>query len=300
MIITRLSGGLGNQMFQYAMGRRLAIRHKTDLKLDIRFYQDPDFRKSCIPRALSIVALNIQGSFAKPDEIDAVRQFGSQATFAQRIRRRLPILLGATTSRKFSKETTWDFDRKCLRLPDNVYLRGFWQSEEYFVDIEDTIRKDFTWKERPGAKNRVMLEKIVGCEAVSVHVRRGDYIHDSNTKAVHGVCPIEYYQTAVEILRGRVNNPHFFVFSDDPEWTRQNLRLSSPATYVNHNGEHKDYEDLRLMSQCKHHIIANSSFSWWGAWLAADPNKMVIAPRRWFVQDWRGLNGRFPPGWITL
>ena len=132
------------------------------------------------------------------------------------------------------------------------------------------------------AANQAASLAIRACESVSVHIRRGDYLSNPAFYRFHGVCAVEYYEAAVGHLAGAVENPCFFLFSDDLDWARRNLRLDYPVTYVDHNGEDKDYEDLRLMSQCKHHIIANSSFSWWAAWLCANPGKIVIAPRKWF------------------
>jgi hypothetical protein len=131
-------------------------------------------------------------------------------------------------------------------------------------------------------------------------VRRGDYVQNPVTNARHGLCPLEYYHTAVRTLAAQVPDPQFFVFSDDPDWTQQNLKLPYPTTYVTCNGLERDYEDLRLMSHCRHHIIANSSFSWWGAWLSTFPAKTVLAPSTWFREPPQASRDRVPAGWLTV
>ena len=158
------------------------------------------------------------------------------------------------------------------------------------------IRKEFTVKGMPDPINESYLEKIIDCESVSVHVRRGDYVSNPTTAQVHGFLGLEYYQKAMNTMLEKIDNPHFFVFSDDPEWTERNIKTDAPVTYIKYNGA-KNYEDLRLMSTCKHHIIANSSFSWWGAWLSPDRENIIIAPKRWFKSDKLNARDLIPEPW---
>jgi hypothetical protein len=196
-------------------------------------------------------------------------------------------------------ETAPGYHESIQQLTDNIYLEGFWQSEQYFKPIENVIRKEFVVKDPPSVINKQYLEQIKSVNAVSVHVRRGDYVSDKVTHEVHGVCDIRYYTEAIHRIASEVADPCFFIFSDDMDWTKANVTVDGfPVFYIDHNSA-ADYEDLRLMYSCKHHIIANSSFSWWGAWLSNNTDKKVIAPKQWF----RSLvtnKDIIPDGWLTL
>lgn len=135
---------------------------------------------------------------------------------------------------------------------------------------------------------------------MSLHVRRGDYVSDARTHATLGVCSLDYYRAAVRYIADHVEAPEFFVFSDDIAWAQANLELGHPCHYVDHNRGAESYNDMRLMSLCRHHIIANSSFSWWGAWLNPRADKVVVAPARWFAGGNRVVDDLFPPGWVRL
>jgi hypothetical protein len=149
--------------------------------------------------------------------------------------------------------------------------------------------------------NEEMAHRIGGEEsAVSIHVRRGDYVSDAGTNRFHGTCSVDYYHDAVDRISGFAPASHFFVFSDGIDWAKENLRLRQPVTYVDFNDGEKNYEDLRLMSLCKHHIIANSSFSWWGAWLNPNPDKIVIAPKKWFNDPSINTDDLIPNSWLRL
>lgn len=273
MIVVRLIGGLGNQFFQYAVARHLAEIHSTILKLDISGFETYKLRK------YSLWPFNIQENFALPEEVATltVRKRGIVERVMTRALRR-PSKPAPTHIR----EKHFHFDPDILNLPDGVYLDGYWQSEKYFADIAGIIRQEFTVKTPQRGQDKELAERIASCESVSLHIRRGDYVYNLQTNQAHGICDLDYYFRCVEWLTQAVKKPHFFVFSDEPEWARDNLKLSYPTTLVDHNGADKDYEDLRLMSQCKHHIMANSAFSWWGAWLCTYPQKTVIAPQKWF------------------
>ncbi len=181
-----------------------------------------------------------------------------------------------------------------------MYLQGYWQSEKYFKDIEKIIRDDFTFSEEPDYQNKQMADTIKCCEAVSLHVRRGDYVSNPVTTEYHGICSEDYYRRAVREVERYCKNPQFFVFSDDPSWAKENLETGYPTTIIDFNGSEKDYEDLRLMSLCQHHIIANSSFSWWGAWLSWNPQKIVIAPKKWFNRPEINTQDLIPESWIRI
>jgi hypothetical protein len=198
------------------------------------------------------------------------------------------------------KEPHFPYDPNILKCNNHVYLEGYWQTEKYFKDIKEIILRDFTIVEEPDPRNKTMADQIRGSESVSIHVRRGDYVTNPTTNAYHGTCSEDYYKKAIQIIKNRVHKPQFFIFSDDLTWVREHLDIGYPTVFVDFNGPDKDYEDLRLMSLCQNHIIANSSFSWWGAYLGSDPGKIVIAPKRWFKKTDIITSDLLPESWIQL
>ena len=289
MIITRLIGGLGNQMFQYAAGRRLAHQHNTDLFLDVTVYASDTLRK------YELDIFRIHAKIASPELIKCV-------SFSRKDAVRLGIrhLFFGEPITQYVKKLTPDFHEQVVALPDNVYLDGYWQSEKYFAEIVDILRKEFSFVNPPSAINKELLEEIGGCNSVSMHIRRGDYISNPETLDTHGVLGIDYYELALNMMEEKVKDPHIFVFSDDISWVRRNLKMDLPHHFIDHNGEEKDYEDLRLMSYCKHHIIANSSFSWWGAWLCENPAKIIYTPKKWFGNLELNTNDLIPTKWNKI
>lgn len=292
MIISKLIGGLGNQMFQYAVGKQIATSNNTELKLDITGY---DHQVGITPRKYMLGVFNIQASIATKKEIG---QFKTSSK--NMFQRRWYQIKLAFQRRYYIQQSKLYSTHQLLSIPDNSYLEGYWGSEKYFKDIEKIIHKEFTPKEKPDADNQKMNSQIKNCDSVSIHVRRGDYIFDQKTNKYHGVCDLGYYLKAVNLLAKKVENPHFFIFSDDPFWIKENLRLKFPYVFVDHNAGKKDYEDMRLMSKCRHNIIANSSFSWWGAWLNQNPNKIIIAPKQWFNDPKINTKDLLPQSWIKI
>lgn len=288
MVVTKLMGGLGNQLFQYAAARHIAEINNAELKIDVSFFETYELH------TYSIWAFNIQERFASKGEVAALSI--SEQGIAQRSVRRA-LRLSPKRAQTHIREKQFHFDPDILKLPGGVCLDGYWQSEKYFIDIEGIIRREFTVKTKQCGKDKELAELISSCESTSLHIRRGSYLHPPYN-STHGICKLDYYFRCVEILTKSVKNPHFFVFCDDPEWARHNLKLPYPVTYVEHNGPDKDYEDLRLMSQCKNHIVANSTFSWWGAWLSPYKEKTVFAPRKWFAKSDINTEDLIPSGWI--
>ena len=212
----------------------------------------------------------------------------------QRVHERLRL-----SPRVWREKEPFRFDPETLVLQDDVRLFGYWQSERYFVDHAAEIRDDFRFRVLPDDRNRALATRIAHTPAVSVHVRRGDYVTNPATKAVHGALPLDYYHAAVDRIRESEPEPHFYVFSDDPDWCSANLDLGGATTVVDHN-RGRGSEDLRLMSLCSHHVIANSSFSWWGAWLNAREDKIVVAPQEWMRDDSFDTRDLVPEGWIRI
>jgi hypothetical protein len=281
MVTVRLIGGLGNQMFQYAVGRTIAHRRRASLALDVSAFPDCRLRQYSLG-VFKIVETFASGGFPRHGRLRAIGQ-----------RLRLPGFAYILRERGFP------FDPSVLEAPANVYLEGYWQSEKYFKEIEEVIRREFCIKSQPDGQNAEMATRIKGVNAVAVHVRRADYVSDPATNQFHGTCPPEYYRQGAQLIAAQVLDPHFFVFSDERDWARSNLELGGPATFVTQNGIGKGYEDLRLMALCRHHIIANSSFSWWGAWLA-NSGGMVVAPQRWVRSNELDTRDLIPTGWARL
>jgi hypothetical protein len=284
MIVSRLIGGLGNQMFQYAAGRALALRRGVPFRIDRRGfaeYKTHAFGLDCFCAELAD---------APADQLPG-------AVKESRLNRLLRPLL--RTPLRVHAERAFTFDPDVLSLPDGAYLDGYWQSEKYFSDCAEQVRADFTVRRAPSAENQRWLERIAGCNSLSLHVRRGDYVTNASAAAVHGTCDLDYYRRAVDHVRQASGaDPAVFVFSDDPDWVAANLKLPFDMHLVRNNDAATNYEDLRLMSACRHHVIANSSFSWWGAWLNPSPSKIVVAPRRWFRTNEHDDRDLIPAAWM--
>lgn len=280
MILVRLSDGMGNQMFQYALGRALSLRHNVPFKLDLSAYQrDPK-------RVYSLGAFRIAEDFmtmADAQRVITAPQDRSRPWWNQ------PVVVAPS----------FPYNDMVWQAPADCYLVGYWQSERYFAAIADHIRSDFTLKAPLTGLNLILSREMAAVESVSLHVRRGDYVSEARVAQLHGTCSLDYYRRAVAHIAEHVERPVFYVFSDDPDWTRENLRLDFPTHYVTHNGT-VPTEDLRLMSCCRHHIIANSSFSWWGAWLGHNPGKQVCAPARWFAGYDHDTRDLVPANWVRL
>lgn len=292
-IIANVIGGLGNQMFQYAAGRVLAEKHGSELLLDTRMFNGYGLHNGFELERLFCIDSRI----AKDSEIR--RLIGWRAS---RIGRRLMAdgRLKFLQGRHYYKEQHISFNEEFLSLPDDCYLIGFWQSERYFEVYEKLIREQFRFKCPFSERNRAIAEKIERHpNAVSLHVRRGDYVANARTNAVHGACTLDYYERAMSEIQNRLSGVTYFVFSDDVEWARNNLSIQGECYFIDHNAGQESYNDMRLMSLCNHHIIANSSFSWWGAWLNPSQNKIVIAPRRWFANG-ADCSTHVPADWLRV
>ncbi|MCX7303129.1 MAG: alpha-1,2-fucosyltransferase [Hyphomicrobiales bacterium] len=275
---------MGNQMFQYAAGRALALRSGSSFQLDCRHLDSagsPPYGLGHfnIERALSSGRL--------PPE-----RKGQRIRYNVWLKLKLPPQL--------LREKHARFDERLLAPLTDVFLDGYWQSERYFADAADTIRVDFQFTTLPDLQNARHLERISAVRAVSLHVRRGDYLRPE-VQAQFGSPTLKYYRDAVDLIASNIDaEPVVYVFSDDPEWVRDNLILPFETRVMAHNGPDKNYEDMRLMSACRHHVIANSSFSWWGAWLNASPDKIVVAPKQWFVDPRIDNPDITPDSWLRL
>ena len=286
MIVVKLIGGLGNQMFQYAFGRYLSIQHNTNLYCDIADLQNKNLGH--IHRNFSLDGFNLQAAIYNLND----QKSGKEIFFKK-------LFSSPKNKLKTISEKRLHFDKEIGNAVDNIYLNGYWQSPLYFEKIEDIIRKDFTFSIPLSKGAEQFLLKIKASNSVSIHVRRGDYVNNPETLSYHGICDISYYKKAIEIIKDRVSTPTFFIFTDDPEWVKQNFSLSDDIILVS-NASFSQFDDLQLMSACKHAIIANSSFSWWGAWLISNPAKTVIAPLKWLQNDSIKTDDLFPKTWMRI
>lgn len=280
MIYSRLHGRLGNQMFQYAAGRALALRLGVEVALDFRSIAS--LGRHAITQAFDL-------PLATPDSLpphkdDAPLRYAAWRAFGRNPR--------------FVRERGLGYNPRFETLGDATYLHGYWQSERYFAPVADRIRADFTFGAFASPACADMAARIGGTPgAISLHVRRGDY----TTLPGHALCSQSYYEKALaRVLEGMSEDPVVFVFSDEPDWARTNLPLPFDKVVVDINADATDYEDMRLMSLCRHNICANSSFSWWAAWLNANPGKRVVTPSRWYAAPKTVNRDIWPDGWLRV
>ena len=290
MIIVQLKGGLGNQMFQYATGLHLSVLRKTELKLDTSFFNIPG---NYTQRHYELDVFGIKATLATAEEITSFRSTSSWR-YARYLQRKFPYFF----NKAYIAESGHAYHPLFVHYPKNTYLEGFWQSEKYFSSIAPAIRNTFSFKEPLNEANAALAERIKTTASVSIHVRRGDYISNPIASGYHGICEAPYYQNAIKYLQAKHSDIHVFIFSDDLEWVKQNLKFDLPAEYINHNTGSNSHIDMQLMSLCKHNVIANSSFSWWGAWLNTNPAKIVIAPANWFTDKATDWSDVYAKSWI--
>ncbi|HXA02812.1 MAG TPA: alpha-1,2-fucosyltransferase [Cytophagaceae bacterium] len=289
MIVVKLSGGLGNQMFQYACGRFLSEIKHTDLQLDVKSFQDKSSNPDLTYRDYQLRIFNIDEKLASEKD---VQSFIKPKSFLKKI-----IFKIRQKSRGKIIATDSNYDLNILDKESDIYLDGYFQNEKYFIGIKDILSKEFSLKDRLNASYSEMQNQISICNSVSIHIRRGDYVNNSVTNNYHGVCGLDYYKKAMSVIAEKVTEPRFFIFSDDVNWVRENLKSQWPLTFVSGG---KSFEDLFLMSQCKHNIIANSSFSWWAGWLNKYPEKIVVGPLKWFNDPKINAGFNLPEKWIRV
>ncbi len=288
MVIVRLTGGLGNQMFQYAAGRALADRLGAELLLDTRAFEHVLARQAYTRRAYALSPFKLRAKLATPADLKDWPVWVVE--IGMRLRLIRPLF------RRWHFEDAITYDPRVRTLQEPVCLVGYWQSERYFIDSADRIRADFALLQPLSDANARLLETARSASSVGLHVRRGDFVSLPDAAQVHGLCSIDYYRRAISLVRNRCPECRFLVFSDDPEWARAELPLDPSAVFVAGN-ELRPEQDLTLMSACKHHIIANSSFSWWAGWLGYSPDQIVVAPTPWYASPKRDARDLAVPRW---
>ncbi len=292
MVISNIIGGLGNQMFQYAAGRALALDRNESFHLDIAGFNGYELHHG----------FELSRVFMCPSEIASKAEIrdilGWQ--YLSGIKRVLARPSMEVFRRNgFIVEPHYHYWPLINHVPTVCYLSGYWQSEKYFQAHASKIRADFTFKLPMSDINTELAEQINQVNAVSLHVRRGDYVSSVKNNSMYGLCSLDYYQAAISYISARVINPQFFIFSDDMAWVKDHLNVGITCHFIEHNQGAESYNDMRLMSLCRHHIIANSSFSWWGAWLNANPEKIVVCPKKWFANDNNAVD-LFPFDWKPM
>lgn len=292
MIITNIIGGLGNQMFQYAVARALSIKLGVSLKLDV-----DDFHGYALHQGFELKRL-FNSEIEVASNVDKHIVLGWRKSYLMR-RLTKKRVFSFIKNKNYIVEPSFAYWSGVTQLNDNVYLDGYWQSYKYFNEFSDTIKADFTFQLPLTTQNKELSVQIAEVNAVSLHVRRGDYVSNTKANATHGVCSLDYYHDAIEHILNHVEEPVFFIFSDDIAWVKDNLAINARVVFIDHNTGKESFNDMRLMRLCQHHIIANSSFSWWGAWLGINDNKIVIAPKKWFAQT-NSTNDLIPTNWLTL
>ena len=292
MIIINLKGGLGNQMFQYAAARSLSLKLNARLKLDTSFLSDHSPHEHFTLRDYELDIFTFPQPIATQKELDKFFKIPFSG-------KRFDKLQQSLNHYHIFREKHFHFNRDFFNQGKNTFLDGYFQSEKYFKMFESQIRQDFSFNCQLNEYNQKMIDLIQHTNSVAVHFRRKDYISNPITNKAHGVCSMEYYKNALQIIEKNVSNPSFFIFSDDIAWVKENWKFNFPVTFIE-NQNVQSSVDLYLMSTCKHFVIANSSFSWWGAWLSVNKNKNVIAPIKWFNDNHADTKDLYLKSWIKI
>ncbi|MBB5440700.1 hypothetical protein HDC92_004403 [Pedobacter sp. AK017] len=268
MIISKIKEGIGNQLFQYAAARSLSLRHHVPVLMDIAHYFTSAVRK------FELGYFNIPG-------IETNLELYAEVVFG------------------VYKEPHFHYDPTFGQRKGNIYLDGFWQSEKYFKDIRAVLLEELKVKDSYVSHLQPVVNTIKNEHSVAVHIRRGDYV-SKRFSDTHGVLPYDYYARAIALLAIKVLPIKLYFFSDDMEWVKDNVVVDHPHEFISQSVTKNHLEDFHLMSQCRHHIIANSSFSWWAAWLNDYPEKQVIAPEKWFNNLPHDTKDLIPETWIKI
>jgi len=287
MIVLKIQGGLGNQMFEYASGFGIAKKTGQNITLDLSGLNPlPKTPK----RNYSLNIFDISPKFLSRKQLirfTLEKRLSKISSLLRKIGVNIPFYIA---------EKNVNFNENLFTIKNDTYLDGWWQSEKYFKHVETDIRKMFVFKKLSSEETWKVIKNAEKKDSVAIQVRRRDYVTNPKTAALHGALGPEYYQKAISYIQSRVNNPVFFVISDDSEWVRENIKTYSEMIFPTVS----DHDQMRIMKSCKHHIIANSSFGWWGAYLGSNPNKIVVAPQKWFAGLDCNIDDRLPQEWIKI
>jgi hypothetical protein len=289
MVIVQIRSGLGNQMFQYAFARQLALKNDTKLRLDLSFYESYPLRKYELD-SLSIEAQELTSIEKLVFRTALTQRFPTLRFIAER-------LLGGNLT--LLRDCQKGFEQEVFDVCGNIYLQGFWQSWKYFADIRPLLLKEFNVSLPCSDLDNSSMAEIERSQSVCIHVRRGDYVNDPKTSETFGACAFDYYLDAIRYIAERIEDPTYFVFSDDPVWAKEHFGDGEKFNYVMRDDRRRPARDLRLMQCCKHFILSNSTFGWWAAWLSRTPNKIVVSPKFWYKMHSTSQD-LLPPDWILL
>jgi hypothetical protein len=295
MIIVRLIGGMGNQMFQYALGRALSLENSTELFLDIQRLIDHKkslVNKKFVYRNFDLDMFFINAKIAKRKDIPLTRRVFGNATMKDVL-----YILSQKIFKNRYKEKHFHFDPEILNAKGDVYLDGYWQSYKYFDKYADVIRKDFQVIVPLSEEIKNLGKEISSTKSLCVHIRRGDFVGN----AFHNVLTENYHEDAFKIISENNIIEKIYVFSDDIEWCKENIQFPIETMYVDRlfAGE-RGVGHFWLMTQCNHFIIPNSTFSWWAAWLSERAGKQVVAPKKWLANDYFNYKDMYPSDWVSI
>lgn len=292
MVYVRLKAGMGNQMFQYAFGRLMAHKLGTKVKIDLSLLLDRARGKDYVYRNYDLTIFEVPNDFVIAPKILKTLYRTKSSKVCKMVRNQI------ARGKNYIKEPHFEVSEEILNNPkDNTIYEGWWQSEQYFQSIEEEIRQVFSFKNPILEKSKTLVNEIESTQAICLNVRRTDFVSTSNLNVTNK----DYFVQAAEKMASMVEQPHFFIFSDDVEWCAENLNLNYPTTLVSHEHKGEKFGNyMQLMKACKHFIIPNSSFAWWAVWLNQHKNKIVIAPKNWFNDNQYDTSDLVPKTWIRL
>jgi hypothetical protein len=290
MNIVRITSGLGNQLFQYAFYKALKAK-QPDTKMDISEFK---YRKHHYGFELEKI-FHIAPDYASKDECNFLADVSKD--WVSEFRRKYLHFHLPAHGKLIKEDAIGTSFHPELLSTSNGYFWGYWQTEKYFADVAQALHEELVFTQLSDTKNIETVALMENHESVSIHIRRGDYVKKRRMDICGSVCSPDYYKKAIDQIFDKVDDPYFFIFSDDLEWAKENFNLPN-SFFIDNNRGTDSYKDMQLMSLCKHNIIANSSFSWWGAWLGQYDKKIVLAPGIWFRND--PLPDIVPDNWIRI
>ncbi len=302
MIIARINGGLGNQLFQYATARAISLKLNRKLLLDINWYHNIRKQENHLEpnattlRDFSLNYFNIKSRVITKFHLNWINRLEIRSKNSKFFKF---LLNGPLNNLSYTKMNHNNFSLESIQNHPHVYLTGYWQNNAIFEEYKNLLYNDLILKHPLSVTNQDHLKSINATNSVAIHVRRGDYISNPKSHKVHASCSNNYYYDSIDYIKNKLTNLHYFIFSDDMTWVKNNLDFSTNTTFINNN--EPEYEHLFLMSQCKHQITANSTFSWWAAWLNTNNAKIIITPKHWYID--KHLNEtviRIPNEWIKV
>jgi len=313
MVVSRISMGLGNQMFQYAAGRSLSLTIAQTFKVDISSYSRYGLRKYEIAEFFEVeppIATEeelsgfkfshpVRRAWNKVFRKNRITSLPYEEKWPARLLYNFFYIFQPPHRRPVFEERQFHFDKNFFNTRNIVCLKGYWMSYKYFKDYEDIIKKDFTIRKEKLERVQYLADEINNCNSVAVHVRCGDKMEAKYLK-LYGELSASYYKSGIEYITEKKGNLHLYVFSDDIEMAKNYLPVNVPCTYVSKYISKSAIEDFYLITQCKNVIMANSTFSWWAAYLNSHSDKIVVTPERWYNISSYDYKDIYYPSWVKL